>query len=306
MNQEANTPTTPVVSIIVPTYNRAHLISECIGDVIAQTFTKWELLLVDDGSTDNTAEVAATLAQQSEGRLTYLPKENGGSNKARNYGAERARGQYLIFFDSDDRVSPDWLENFMAASEGYTADLVSCGVRKMGKDGVMGNTPPFSKWRNLLYVASMLAGAFMVRRELFMTVGAYDEVIPAGQHTELGYRLFPYIKEHNLKVTSTDKPGLTIVVRPGASITKNHTAVYQGSLYTINKHRDLLLTFKDDTLYEHYSAAGVRAVKAGKVRQGLGLILEAAKLKPFSIKSYLRIFYHAFSGVKEHGVESLR
>ncbi|MEK6782643.1 MAG: glycosyltransferase family A protein [Bacteroidota bacterium] len=89
----------PIFSIIIPTYNRAQLISRTIDSILRQDFTDFEVLVIDDGSTDNTERVVREFADT---RIQYFKKENAERGAARNYGAIRARGTYLNFFDSDD------------------------------------------------------------------------------------------------------------------------------------------------------------------------------------------------------------
>jgi GalNAc5-diNAcBac-PP-undecaprenol beta-1,3-glucosyltransferase len=96
----------PFFSIVIPTYNRADFIALTLQSVLEQTFEWFEVLVVDDGSKDNTAEVVGRF---SDPRLSYYPKENGERGVARNYGFARARGEYVLFLDSDDRFHPDHL-----------------------------------------------------------------------------------------------------------------------------------------------------------------------------------------------------
>jgi glycosyltransferase involved in cell wall biosynthesis len=91
----------PYFSIIIPTYNRAHLISKAIDSVIAQTFENWELIVVDDGSTDNTKELTLSY-QEKDLRIQYIYQENSERSAARNKGIEQAKGHYICFLDSDD------------------------------------------------------------------------------------------------------------------------------------------------------------------------------------------------------------
>ena len=86
-------------SIIIPTYNRAHLIEKTIQSFIAQTYSNFELLVVDDGSTDNTEQIIKNI---SDKRITYFKKQKEGVSAARNYGASICKGDYINFFDSDD------------------------------------------------------------------------------------------------------------------------------------------------------------------------------------------------------------
>lgn len=102
---------TPFFSIITPTYNRGYIISKAIESVLNQKFDNWEMIIIDDGSTDNTEEVVKKYQQNSE-KIKYIKLEkNMGPNVARNLGSERASGEWLVFLDSDDQLTPDALEN---------------------------------------------------------------------------------------------------------------------------------------------------------------------------------------------------
>ena len=97
---------TPFFSIVIPTYNRANFIGNTIESLINQTFTDFEIIVVDDGSTDNTGEVVKAIADP---RVFYYKKENAERGAARNYGAQKAQGKYINFFDSDDLAYPNHL-----------------------------------------------------------------------------------------------------------------------------------------------------------------------------------------------------
>ena len=101
-----NEPVSAFFSVVIPTYNRASFIGATLESVLAQTFGQLEILVVDDGSQDATAEV---VARYPDARLRYYPKENGERGVARNYGFARAQGQYVLFLDSDDRFHPEHL-----------------------------------------------------------------------------------------------------------------------------------------------------------------------------------------------------
>jgi len=103
----------PVVSVIIPAYNRARVIVDCIESVFAQTFKDFELIVVDDGSTDETAGVL----QSYGNRLRYLVQENAGPGDARNYGIREAGGEYIAFIDSDDLWLPEKLEKQYSAAK---------------------------------------------------------------------------------------------------------------------------------------------------------------------------------------------
>lgn len=103
----------PLFSIIIPAYNRADLLPETFISIKNQTFTDWECIVVDDGSTDNTREVIARL-QQQDSRIRYVYQKNAERSAARNKGIQHAHGQYLCFLDSDDAYTTNYLEEMYA------------------------------------------------------------------------------------------------------------------------------------------------------------------------------------------------
>ncbi len=96
----------PAVSVIIPTYNRAELLPRALDSVVGQTFTDWGIVLVDDGSTDETSRVVRDYADRLGDRLVYIHQENKGSSQARNTGIDACRGRFVAFLDSDDECSP--------------------------------------------------------------------------------------------------------------------------------------------------------------------------------------------------------
>jgi glycosyltransferase involved in cell wall biosynthesis len=105
--------TVPYFSIVIPTYNREDFIGRTLTTIQSQTIDKWEVLIVDDGSQDNTVDVVRPFLFDS--RFQYLPKENAERGAARNYGLARAQGDYVIFLDSDDLFHPNHLATLQAA-----------------------------------------------------------------------------------------------------------------------------------------------------------------------------------------------
>lgn len=103
----------PLVSIIIPTYNRAHLISETLDSVVAQSYINWECIIVDDGSTDNSLEIFVHFNEKDR-RFFYYDRPNSklkGPSSCRNYGVEKSKGEYVIFLDSDDLLSITCLQD---------------------------------------------------------------------------------------------------------------------------------------------------------------------------------------------------
>lgn len=114
----------PTVSVIVPVYKAENYLHRCIDSLLAQTFTDFELLLVDDGSPDRSGEISDEYAKK-DSRIRVFHKENGGVSSARNLGLDNAGGMWVVFVDSDDKLKPDYLLNLYINSK--NVDCVICG-----------------------------------------------------------------------------------------------------------------------------------------------------------------------------------
>lgn len=113
----------PLVSIIIPVYNTEIFLCECLDSIVGQSFSDWEMILVDDGSTDRSAVICNDYASR-DSRIHTLHKSNGGVSSARNAGLEVARGRWIMFVDSDDSLSPDALKLSVDEMERQNPDLV--------------------------------------------------------------------------------------------------------------------------------------------------------------------------------------
>lgn len=101
-----------LISIIVPCFNVQSIVKRCIENLLAQTYTDFELILINDGSKDGTAEIL-DYYKSIDSRIQVIHKSNGGVSSARNAGLEIAKGKYIAFSDADDEIKPDWLDNFI-------------------------------------------------------------------------------------------------------------------------------------------------------------------------------------------------
>lgn len=119
-----------LVSIITPCYNGEKYISETIESVIAQTYPNWEMIIIDDGSKDNSLKIALEYAQK-DNRISVFQQSNGGSASARNNGIRRSNGQYIALLDADDLWLPDFLENQIAFMIEKNAICVYCSYSRI-------------------------------------------------------------------------------------------------------------------------------------------------------------------------------
>lgn len=123
-----------MISVIVPVYNSAPYLKDCLNSICTQTYQDLEIIAVDDGSTDDSLSILRQLAMQDP-RITVLEKNNGGASSARNLGLIHASGEYVTFVDSDDAVERNTYSRLISLLTQHRADIVHCGYRKIHPDG---------------------------------------------------------------------------------------------------------------------------------------------------------------------------
>jgi glycosyltransferase involved in cell wall biosynthesis len=181
----------PLFSIIIPCYQQAKYLKECIGSVSSQTFTDFEILLIDDGSPDNTKEVALELAT-TESRLQYLYKDNGGLSSARNFGIAHAKGTYLVFLDSDDSLKPDFLAASYGKLSGET-DITITGYSYFNDSLSIHRTVLIDE--NLSF-KHIIGGnicppvSIAIKKSFLDNVGLFDETLNSAEDWDLWIRFF--------------------------------------------------------------------------------------------------------------------
>lgn len=180
----------PLVSVIIPSFNRSHMLPRALESILKQTHANWEALIIDDASMDNTAEVMQQYVSRDE-RIRFYPlQKNGGACIARNVGIENAKGTYITFLDSDDEYLPAKIEQQVALFESSPVDnlgIVSCG-RQDARDGKV-----YLKWipkkrgnivNALLQKERVGANTsfLMVKKEVLAKFNIFfDPEMPAGQ-----------------------------------------------------------------------------------------------------------------------------
>jgi GT2 family glycosyltransferase len=184
---------TAVVSVIMPCYNAASHLPASVASVLAQSFTDWELVAIDDGSRDDTL---AWLRAQTDPRIRVHAQSNQGVSRARNAGVEMARGRYVAFLDADDTWHPAFLEKMLAALESCpTAVLAYCGWQRVGLAGDRGQpfVPP--DYENAAKTATLFAGcrwpihAALVRRQAVLAAGGFDATLKNAEDYALWLRI---------------------------------------------------------------------------------------------------------------------
>ena len=139
------------LSIIMPVYNKAEYVSRCLHSILDQDYTDYELIIVNDGSTDSSADIIRSF---TDTRIKLLTTTNQGVSAARNRGMAEAKGEYLMFIDADDYISPHYLGHIMQQAEANKADLYVWGITKDFTDGRQ--VPKVPKTQGLLKSADFL------------------------------------------------------------------------------------------------------------------------------------------------------
>ena len=201
----------PKVSVIIPTYNRSYFIKDAVESVLNQTYQDFELIVIDDGSTDKTKEVLASY----EDKLRYIYQDNQGRSAARNHGIKLARGEYIAFLDSDDIWFPDKLARQVPILESAPPDIILVHGYKYMVDN---NLQPISGWEaklrclyaqaekgeetyeNYLRAACIFTSTILLRRIAVIEIGGYDASLQGQEDLDLYLRLL--LKGYNFAFIS--------------------------------------------------------------------------------------------------------
>jgi len=184
----------PVVSVIVPTYNRGQFIADAVQSVLSQSFTDFEVIVVDDGSSDNTAEVMRGF---DDARVIYLRQANKGRSNARNHALSRARGRYIAFLDSDDLYMPgklamqvDYLDTHPGTGMVYTsAHCIDYSGNPLGENYLASVSGWIYSSIAFFRPVTITLPTVMAKRELFEKTGGFDENMHRFEDTDMWRRI---------------------------------------------------------------------------------------------------------------------
>lgn len=222
----------PVVSIITPCYNSTKYVHETLSSLSAQTFTDFEIIAMDDGSSDDTLAILQAYAQH-EPRLKIYTQSNQGQAGARQNAIAHATGEYLLCVDSDDKLSPNALEKFVQAARTHQADIVSSNHQLFGRKGTSIIHMSFNLKR-LLWVNCILMTA-LLRRDKFIAAGGFDANLRCFEDWELWINLI----KHGAKVHHIPEVLFFYRQREDLTSVTDTTTQYENeaTAYIYNKHR---------------------------------------------------------------------
>lgn len=282
----------PLVSIVIPTYNRASLIGQSLKSALAQTYKNCEIIVVDDGSTDNTRQVVESFGPA----VRYISKDNSGPSPTRNLGIREAKGEYVAFLDSDDLWEPTKIEKQLRCFEqNPDRGMVSCNYRFIDQNNAVikdpgaypGYVPAPYLINDMVRLQFPFAATsqFMFRRSIFEKIGAFKENLRISEDVDLLIRVgvkFPigYVDEVLVSVRLHENHSMRET--PRHEIWLNSVRVYQSHADEIRQ-----IVPKPERFFANfYALAGNSALLSSKRIIALGLHWKAVCLAPTRLKGY--------------------
>jgi len=275
----------PLVSVVIPTYNRAGLLSRAVESVLNQTYPNFELIVMDDCSTDGTESVVKGFQDY---RIRYIRhKKNQGAPIARNNGIKAAKGEYIAFQDSDDEWLPTKLEKEVNAFNSAPSDLGVVYTSFWLVDNDKKTLVPSSHVKQtegkihdvLLEMNFVSLSSAIVKNECFTKVGMFEN-IPRFQDWELWLRISKHYRFKHLR-----EP-LVKVYRQSDSISRNTDFLISARKYILSKYYDEL-SKNPKLLSKHYSNIGIFLCSKGDVKEGRKYFFKAVSVNPFDAKLLL-------------------
>ena len=258
----------PKISVLVPAYNVALWLPSCLDSILAQTYQNLEIIVVNDGSTDNTGTILDSYAKKN-GRIVAIHQKNAGLVAARETGIAHATGDYVTFVDGDDTIAPDMYEHLMANALKYKADISHCGMDFVFPDGHI--EPHYGTGR--LLVQDNIEGL----RELLI-----GELVEPSLCTKLYAR-------HLVTNSCLDK-----------SVLNNEDLLRNFTLFS----RANRIVFEDFCGYQYFQRPGSMSKDSSKALQNLKHILRARKLivdnspeelYPYAMRLWLSTYINAIN-----------
>jgi glycosyltransferase involved in cell wall biosynthesis len=283
----------PKVSVIIPTYNRAHYIQKALDSVMAQTYQDFEVIVIDDGSTDNTREVVKQYGE----KVRYFYQENTGIPGARNAGIRNSAGDYIAFLDSDDYWVKEKLERQMALfSEHPEYGMVASCCASIEQDGSFRekNRPGKSGWilEDIFQKNFIRTSSAIVKRECLEKIGLFDEELQQCQEYDLWMHIAVYYPigfiNESLSVYVDNPHGIS-------------TESLTGRLFRLKAlEKEYLRKRIPEKMYKKRIAAmclhiGRHYVKKGENQKGETYLKRALALNPLNAKN---LFYLVWGFLK--------
>jgi glycosyltransferase involved in cell wall biosynthesis len=304
-------PSEPLVSVIIPTYNRAGKIARSVKSVLKQTYAPLEIVVVDDGSTDDTTSVVRAIVRD-HGNVTYHHQPNRGCAAARNEGLRLARGQLLAFLDSDDAWLPKAAESLVEALLATGADFVYSPAIESYADGQSRVNHPVAAGRPEAFArehfleTNVRNGAFMFRRSILATVPGLDEGMTHNEDSD-------FIQRVAIRCRAAYMAAPTVMVYHHATNKSRDRAAIYGALLTSSERvlrenpafRTELGAVAEDRLRELRTKRAEALVLAGRFGEADEVIAGSTGSLPLAVRAAAKTrsaiplrAHHCFHGLR--------
>jgi glycosyltransferase involved in cell wall biosynthesis len=291
----------PSVSVVIPVYNGARFLDEALASVFAQTYTDYDVVCVDDGSTDESVNIIARYGA----RVTLIRQRNAGGCAARNEGVRRTAGGYLAFLDQDDRWYPDKLARQVAALDAHPeAVLALCNSDRMNTEGLVVQVGATVRERpglrteplgRLIGEDQLLSSAILVRRDAFVRAGMFDEQLHGFEDFDLAARL-----RQEGRFVFIEEPGMCYRINQGGQSQSGGLRIIRSRERFLLKMREL---YRQDAekqdlirgmLADCYSDWGWSEIREGNRRAGRGRLRQSLGHDPLRFRTYSRLLRSLF------------
>lgn len=235
----------PKVSVIVPFYNVENYIRKCLESLVGQTLEEIEIILVNDGTKDNSMNIVREFVEKYPQKIVVLEKENGGLSDARNYAIPYAKGEYIAFLDSDDYVEKTMYEEMYEIAKKENSDMVECDFyweypNKTKKD--IGEV--YHNKKEMLEKVRVVAWNKLIKREILERTQITFPVGYRYEDVEFTYKLIPYLE----KVSFLKKPCIHYIQREGSISNSQNERTKE--IFEILEH--IIKFYKEKGFYEEY------------------------------------------------------
>jgi glycosyltransferase involved in cell wall biosynthesis len=286
------------VSIVVATYNRSKLIRECLESLLAQTYRDLEIIVVDDGSTDNTQAVVTEIARKDH-RVRYFPRPHVGAPPSRNFGLEQARGEYVGFFDSDDLWPPNYIETMVGrlqASPDF--DVVYSDIMQMVDGKIIGSYITIAKHptgritKDLFFRgrAFNLPSSTISRKKVWTGI-FWEESIKNCDDLDVFLRIstrakFMYVPDVYVIYRKTDDSVSSKAVK---NLFRDHLRIMERFYFHLGGSSFVprRLTFR--TLSHLYRGYALKHYRAGNRKASIALLKRALYYLPLDLRLYINL-----------------
>ena len=284
------------VTVVIPVYNGSRYLRESINSVLAQTFQDYEIVCVDDGSTDD----SVSLLQEYGQRIRVVRQDNSGQSAARNAGVKLARGEYIAFLDQDDVWYPSKVQNQLAVLDAEPdVVLVHCNFDRIDERGEMlergagmieRTSALGSSMGQLIGEALIFPSAMMIRKEGYERIGGFHHALQGFEDFDLIARLkeqgrFVMVEERGMAYrmhgSGFTRTGGIHVIRSRETFLRRMQTLYRG-----DRNKQAIVK---NMLADCYSDWGIHDVRSGHTQEARAKLLQSIWCNPFKFRTYTRL-----------------